>query len=99
MELTNKGDYIRILRISLQENKVGEIPKNLVNDLEPVVFPAYPEVRKIKDELLQNGAAGALMSGSGSTVFGLFTERAPAIAALEKLAKGKRTLDLAEFVA
>ena len=44
----------------------------LYNSFEAVVFPEYPALRRIKERLLQNGAAAAMMSGSGSTVFGLF---------------------------
>jgi 4-diphosphocytidyl-2-C-methyl-D-erythritol kinase len=48
------------------------------NDFEDVVFPAYPAIRSLKEELLGAGAAFALMSGSGSSVFGLFAEAADA---------------------
>lgn len=44
----------------------------LVNDLEKVVMSHYPEIGAIKDALNQGGAWGSLMSGSGSTVFGIF---------------------------
>jgi len=47
----------------------------LVNDLEKVTVVRYPEIGRLKDELLQNGAIKALMSGSGPTVFGLFAEK------------------------
>jgi 4-diphosphocytidyl-2-C-methyl-D-erythritol kinase len=45
---------------------------HLANDLEAVTIPRYPEVERIKEELLRCGAVNALMSGSGPTVFGLF---------------------------
>ena len=52
------------------------------NDLETVVFPRYPELASIKRSLLDFGAAAASMSGSGSSVFGLFRdEQAAALAA------------------
>jgi 4-diphosphocytidyl-2-C-methyl-D-erythritol kinase len=41
------------------------------NDLERVVFPRWPELRRFRDALLEEGARGALLSGSGSTVYGL----------------------------
>ena len=44
----------------------------LYNSFEAVVFPEYPALRRIKERLLQNGAAAAMMSGSGATIFGLF---------------------------
>jgi 4-diphosphocytidyl-2-C-methyl-D-erythritol kinase len=44
----------------------------LVNDFEQTVFPLHPEIAEIKQRLLDAGAMYAAMSGSGSTVFGLF---------------------------
>lgn len=44
----------------------------LENDLEEVVAKAYPDIAVIKEWLLRNGAVGALMTGSGPTVFGIF---------------------------
>jgi len=47
-----------------------------VNDFEQVVFRQYPQLKSIKRKLLKLGAAPALMSGSGSCVFGIFGGRA-----------------------
>lgn len=58
----------------------------LRNDFEPVVFAASPEVGRIKERLLACGAAAALLSGSGSAVFGLFRERQMATVALAEFA-------------
>lgn len=58
----------------------------LRNDLEAVTAAAHPEIALIKTRLLETGAAGALMSGSGATVFGLFAEAAVAQRAAERLA-------------
>lgn len=44
----------------------------LKNDFEEVVFAEYPEVKEIKEELYRKGAVYSSMSGSGSTVFGMF---------------------------
>ena len=46
------------------------------NDFESVVFPTYPEIGAIKKELLALGAKFASLSGSGSTVFGIFDDNA-----------------------
>jgi 4-diphosphocytidyl-2-C-methyl-D-erythritol kinase len=48
--------------------------EHLVNDLEAVTERAFPVIGEIKRLLLAHGAAGAMMSGSGSTVFGLFAD-------------------------
>lgn len=47
----------------------------LRNAFEKVVFSNHPEIRKIKERLLELGASGAVMSGSGSSVFAIFRER------------------------
>lgn len=44
------------------------------NDLERVVFERWPELENFRDELLRCGAEGALLSGSGSSVFGVFDD-------------------------
>ncbi len=59
----------------------------LRNDFEPLVFEHYPSVKFAKEQLVALGADVALMSGSGSAVFGLFAEEPAAVAALEALAK------------
>ena len=48
----------------------------LINDFEQTVFPIHPEIAEIKKRLLSAGAIYAAMSGSGSTVFGLFQNNA-----------------------
>ena len=51
---------------------ISQIGVLLENDLEAVVFKRYPEILEHKTDLLSLGADGALMSGSGSAVFGIF---------------------------
>lgn len=48
------------------------------NDFERIVIPAYPEIGAIKRKLLELGARFASLSGSGSTVYGIFDEDASA---------------------
>ncbi len=48
-----------------------EIAKLLHNDLEKVVLPAYPQVAQLRSEFKEAGVLGAMMSGSGPTVFAL----------------------------
>lgn len=49
-------------------------PNLLYNDLETAAIAICPEIQTIKEILLRHGASGALMSGSGSSVFGLFND-------------------------
>ena len=46
--------------------------QNLYNQFEVTLLPNFPELLRIKEILLQNGALAALVSGSGSSVFGVF---------------------------
>ena len=59
----------------------------LVNDLERVTLQKYPELKRIKDEMLALGAAGALMSGSGPTLFGIYKDQQKAWDALSLFQK------------
>ncbi len=47
----------------------------LFNSFEEVVFPAYPDICQLKEAFLSHGALGALMTGSGAAVFGLFQQK------------------------
>jgi 4-diphosphocytidyl-2-C-methyl-D-erythritol kinase len=57
------------------------------NDFERVVFPQYPELRDIKGELERAGSRYASLSGSGSTLYGLFRSLAEAAKAASRLRK------------
>ncbi len=48
--------------------------RHLCNDLETVTQALHPEIAAVKRRMLRRGALGALMSGSGGSVFGLFTD-------------------------
>ncbi len=51
----------------------------LVNDFEKTLFPLYPELQKIKDNLYYHGAIYASLSGSGSSLYGIFKEKPVAL--------------------
>lgn len=59
------------------------------NVLETVTVPAYPVIQKIKDMMEEGGAAVALMSGSGPTVFGIFEDRTQARRAMSALRRAR----------
>lgn len=63
---------IRNTKLNLHLDDYGELAPLLVNDLEGVTIRRYPRIAHLKERLLQEGATGALMSGSGSSVFGIF---------------------------
>jgi 4-diphosphocytidyl-2-C-methyl-D-erythritol kinase len=68
--LTREKKTINIERLKASKDIQGE--DRLKNDLEEFVTPFFPIIEKIKKALLGQGCAQALMSGSGSTVFGIW---------------------------
>ena len=67
----------------------ANLRKLLINDLETVTMGRYPRIELLKEELTRQGAVGALMSGSGSSVFGVFQSRRSAERAFRRLRKEK----------
>jgi 4-diphosphocytidyl-2-C-methyl-D-erythritol kinase len=70
----------------------------LVNDLERPVAERHPVVGKLKDRLMKMGAAMAALSGSGSTVFGVFLTARAAGAAAKNLGQSGATVLTARFL-
>jgi 4-diphosphocytidyl-2-C-methyl-D-erythritol kinase len=64
---------------------LGLVRTGIENDFEKVVFPQYPELRDIKGALERAGARYAALSGSGSTLYGLFRSSAEAVKAASRL--------------
>lgn len=54
---------------------VNEWKNNFTNDFEPYVFKTHPEVAEIKNKMYELGALYACMSGSGSSVYGIFNKQ------------------------
>ncbi len=82
------------LTTELHPNKIGSFQSHMwgqgsagagVNDFETVVFETHPQLKPIKSKLLKAGASSALMTGSGSALFGLFPNRAEVARAVELL--------------
>jgi 4-diphosphocytidyl-2-C-methyl-D-erythritol kinase len=66
-------ESLSILSSSFVEPSFGDSnPTALHNDFEGVIFEIEPEIRRAKEALLDSGAQGGLLAGSGSSVFGLF---------------------------
>lgn len=65
----------------------GRLSEVLTNDFETPVFREFPVIGTLKQRMLQEGASLALMSGSGSTVFGLFRNEETAAALAERLSE------------
>lgn len=63
---------------ALKRQDLRQIASCMGNVLEDVTIPMHPVISEIKSEMMEAGAIGAMMSGSGPTVFGLFESRAAA---------------------
>lgn len=98
LKLTKQQNNISILKNFLLQSEFAQLGVAWNNDLEPIVFQEYPEIFKIKKEMLALGAKGALLSGSGSTVFGIFDSPETANTAYTQLDGGKFRLFLAESI-
>ncbi len=96
LKLTKHENNISILKNFLMQSEFAQLGAAWTNDLEPVVFKEYPEIFAIKKQILALGAKGALLSGSGSTVFGLFDNLETAKTAYARF-EGKK-LFLAESI-
>lgn len=79
---------------AIQNGDLYRMAQLMGNVLETVTIPAYPVIDEIKETMLRAGAVGAMMSGSGPTVFGLFDDREKAQEAYRQLEDG----DLAKSV-
>ena len=78
----------------IRAKNLYDIAAHMGNVLETVTIPNYPVIDEIKKHMLSHGAVGAMMSGSGPTVFGLFDDEATA----KKAYKAMRSSHLARQV-
>ena len=72
---------------ALSDGDIGGIARRMYNVFEDVLPRGRQEIAEIKSALLDNGALGAVMTGSGPAVFGLFEEKSKAEAAYGQLIK------------
>ena len=70
---------------ALKQGDLSGVASRMENVLETVTTKLYPQIEEIKQTMKESGAENAIMSGSGPTVFGLYTEKATAEQAAEKI--------------
>ncbi len=87
LRLTQPKTDVKMLVRSIQKGDAKSLAGLLNNSLELVLNNRVTEIKNIKEKLVFNGAKAALMSGSGSTVFGLFESKPKAEKAARKLRK------------
>jgi 4-diphosphocytidyl-2-C-methyl-D-erythritol kinase len=56
----------------IENGDISGLAKNMSNVMETVTAKRYKEIKEIENILIENGAAGSIMTGSGTTVFGIF---------------------------
>lgn len=78
IDLTNTHSCINFVVCALRQNDITRLVSRVHNDLEESVLGVFPVVDRVKRTLIDCGAAGALMSGSGPTVFGIVPNRVTA---------------------
>ncbi len=82
--------YKKKYNLILFKKRNFNIKRHLYNDLEKVTTSWHPEILTVKESLLNHGAKGALMTGSGPTIFGLFSSAKKAQTANYSLSKNKK---------
>lgn len=76
-ELEHHPD-IDAMILALNERDVEKVSAHMENVLETVTARMYPEIERLKSIMKEQGALNAIMSGSGPTVFGIYTDEATA---------------------
>lgn len=72
--IERRPDNELLIRL-LKENNIELLSKNMYNVLESVTKEKYPIIKEIEEIMINNKALGAMMSGSGPTVFGIYTNK------------------------
>lgn len=98
LDLTKKGEDNNLLYSEESFRALDRLPECLVNDLESVTATKYPDIPRLKRRLIELGASGALMSGSGPTVFGVYNSHVEAAKAC-KVLTGKLNRRFSLFMA
>lgn len=82
--IRNRPDNQKMIKY-LESGDIHGISSNLVNVMEEVTIPMHPQIHRLKEELVAHGALGALMSGSGPSVYGIFPDQEAAKRAAQPL--------------
>lgn len=83
-EIKQRPDIKDMIRC-INANDLEGIAANMCNVLETVTIKKCPQIQEIKEKLVEYGALGSMMSGSGPTVFGIFKDNASAYNAYDHI--------------
>ena len=79
--MTTNKKIINFYSFIKKSKELVELKETISNDFESLVFDKYPEIKDIKESLYEFGADFCLLSGSGSTIYGIFKRRELAVKA------------------
>lgn len=87
LKLNAETEHPNIDRLieDIRDKNLGAVAADMGNVLETVTIPNYPVIADIKRHMTEHGAVGAMMSGSGPTVFGLFDDEETAAQACQAM--------------
>lgn len=85
IDLTRRKMDVKILLDALKKGDWEKVRKGLFNSLEEIVMEKYPILGFWRNRLLSSGARGVLVSGSGSSIFGIYRNRKEADKGKEEL--------------
>lgn len=88
-----RPDNSRIIK-GLDAGSLSYIAGNMKNVLQLVTEPMVPEIRELITIMKDSGAVNAMMSGSGPSTFGLFTDEEPALKAVEEIKRSGLAKDV-----
>ncbi|MCH7827085.1 MAG: 4-(cytidine 5'-diphospho)-2-C-methyl-D-erythritol kinase [Bacteroidetes bacterium] len=84
---TPRNNKINFEKIIKKMSLCNDLSDLLTNDFEEIVFSEYPHIKEIKEKLIEMGAYFTLMTGTGSSVYGIFHNKDNAEIAKEKFTK------------
>ncbi len=95
--IANRPNMDKLL-LGIDKNDLNIISENMVNVLEEVTIGEHGQIQDIKNEMLEFGALGSLMSGSGPTVFGFFDNEEDLLKCKKSLEKKVKTLIITKTI-
>ncbi len=90
------GNRLKNIINAIDEKNLDKLISNLYNIFEMTEFKRYSILAEIKRSLIEEGAENAILSGTGSTVYGIFKERGEAEDALKRLTSRYQKVILTE---
>lgn len=94
----NNKRCLKFVRGLKSGRDIGEIKDLPMNRFEEAIFPKYAAIKKVKEKMISLGADMAMMSGSGSSVFGIFSSAIAAKKAAKQISSVKNRVFLTKFL-